>query len=55
MCFISCDDYIIHYDPSTIQVFNHLVYGSVENFWGTFDAKGQPCEPVTSNWIVKGA
>ena len=46
-CFISRDGYVIHYDLNTIQVFNHLV--QLEDFWGTFYAEGQPCEPVTTN------
>ena len=44
-----------HYDLNTIQVFNHLGHGSLEDFRGTLYAEGQPCEPVTTNWSVKGA
>ena len=54
-CFIFRADYVIHYDLNTIQVFNHLGHGSLEDFRGTLYAEGQPCEPVTTNWSVKGA
>ena len=31
---------IIHYDLNAIQIFNHLIHGLLEDFWGTFHSKG---------------